>query len=164
MGRIILLHEGDHRGEFMGPPVMTKFKPLDPTGGAGFGNHLFTLIAVLFPGRGETFAFDGEEGIELSVPSAFNDEHRRTRLGSKINFPPGLGFIAGFRAELNVAPILRIMGGAIEMIAEMLGQSRLRLFVRAVRVVPPAGKFLSDKFHEFTPGSGWKVNLRVETA
>lgn len=165
MGEGLILHVCNHRGESMSSAMMTEFEPLDaPRCFWGSSNDVFPLVPVCSFWCWQPFALDGKERVKLAVPPAFDYDCGAARLHREVYRPGGLCFVNSLGSELNVAPNGRVVGGAVEMIAEVFSQCGFSRCGWPVRVVAPAGKFLRDEAQEFQLRRGWQVNLQIEPA
>jgi hypothetical protein len=123
----VLLHIRNHRGEGMSGPVVAELEPLNAACCAGDGDYIFTLVSVRPFRRREALAFDRKECVEPAVSPAFDYESDSARFGCEINLSSTTCFISGLSPELNVTPDGRKIGGAVKVLAQLLGQGCFRV-------------------------------------
>jgi hypothetical protein len=104
IGRILVLHIGDHASNVMDGAMMAKLETLYASRRAGCSRYVFPLIPPLLLWGWQTFALDWQEGIELSMPAAFDDKECPTRLWCEVDGSSTPGFVRNFSAELDAAP------------------------------------------------------------
>jgi len=145
-------------------PVVAEFETLDAARRAKFGNDIFALVSLFSFRRREALALNGKQRVKLAVSAAFDDERGGTGLHCEVYRSVAIRFIAGLGLELEMAPDIRVVGGTIEIAAQVFSQFGFRMCVRPIRVVAPAGKFFGYKVYELQLYRGRKVNFRVEPA
>lgn len=148
MGTGLLLHVGNHGGEGMSGTVVAELEPLDATGRSRDGDDIFAFVSFLVPRCRESFALNGEQQVELAVPSPLYDQRGPPWFRGKVNFPAPARFVAGLGSKLHMTPDDREVSGTVEVIAKELGQVGLGSRVWTVGMVAPARKFVGDESYE----------------
>ena len=104
----LLLHIGNHRCITMGRSMMAEFESLyassHTSSWTDCRRHVLTFVPVFFPGSWQAFALDWQEGIELRMPTAFDNQDRTTGLGSQVDGSSMLNFVRNFGAKLDSTP------------------------------------------------------------
>ena len=162
VGRCLILHIANHCGEFVTGSMMTEFEPLDAARRALLSDDILAFVSILLFRRGQPLALDWKERIELAVSSVLDEDRCGPRFDREIDLSSSFGFIARFSAELDVAPNVRLVGGAVEVVAEMFRQSSFGLSLWPVRVVTPTGQFQSNEINQFQLRRGWQMNLPIK--